>query len=52
MNAQHTADVLIQHFRSEHPFVHLDSSVLTLVVEAVRVGADEALIDLWTPGED
>ena len=52
MNAQKTADVLIQHFRSEHPFSYLAPEVLTLVVEAVRVGADEALIDLWTHGED
>lgn len=52
MNAQKTADVLIQHFRSEHPFVHLDSSVLTLVEEAVRVGADVAMIEQWEHEED
>lgn len=52
MNAQHTADVLIQHFRSENPFSYLAPEVLTLVVEAVRVGADVAMIEQWEHEED
>lgn len=52
MNAQHTADLLIQHFRSEHPFVYIQPEVLTLVVEAVRVGADVAMIEQWEHKED
>jgi hypothetical protein len=37
--------------RSEHPFSYLAPEVLTLVVEAVRVGADVAMIEQWEPGE-